>query len=120
MKIFVDDIRDVPDKSWILCRTISEATRLMHLYFPEIKEISLDHDISYEVRIDGVYRPFPSAETFAVLAHVIGLNYLVHECMPMVTVHSANPIGAKNIEAILASYAASCDISPMAEAHRKK
>ncbi len=132
MKLYIDDIRDAPDESWTLVRTISEAIRFIDRYSHEIKEISLDHDISYEVRIEGVYRPFPSPETYQPVAHFIAEKYLCRMLMQelpgnglppwrdlKVTLHTANSVGAQNMKEILSPFI-EVEIKPMGAAHRPK
>lgn len=129
MKLYIDDIRDAPDESWTVIRTITEAIRSIAFWGDEITEISLDHDISAEVRVNGVYRPFPTEETFASVAYFIGEKYgeidkeregyLIRK-MPKITVHSANPIGCETAVGILGKYGVPCEIKMMGEAYRKK
>ena len=87
MKIWLDDIRK-PPIGWEWVKTVAETRRYLELYRP-ITEISLDHDLGEnqqtgydlikwlekKVMTEG-YRPFPK-----------------------IRVHSANPVGKKNIEA---------------------
>lgn len=122
MKIFIDDIRDVPDESWTLCRTITEAIRTINR-FDDIECISLDHDISHDVRIDGVYRPFPCEENYTAVAYYIGEKYvndLDNDVPPKVILHTANPVGAEMMKAILKGYSIPCEIKPMGPAFRQK
>ncbi len=128
MKLYIDDIRDVPDPSWTLCRNITEAIRCIAWWGDEITEISLDHDISFEVRVEGTYRPFPSPDTFCAVAYFIGCHYenLRNMCseddftIPKITVHSASIVGCEAIQHILGRYAIPCEVKPMGQAHRKK
>jgi hypothetical protein len=126
MKLFVDDIRDALDEHWTLVRTISEAIRCIARFGAEITEISLDHDISHEVRVNGEYRPFPSPETFAAVAYFIGAYYdrsfyrQNPQKIPKITAHTANPVGAETIAAILSQYEIGCKIEMRSAAHRKK
>ena len=129
MKLYVDDIREAPDESWTLCKNVTEAIRCIGFWKDDIIEISLDHDISNDVRINGTYRPFPSEETFAAVAYFIGATWGKRNFdyendtppqQPKITAHSANPIGCEAIEFILGTYGIGCDIKMMGEAHRVK
>jgi hypothetical protein len=136
MKLYIDDIREAPDESWTLVRTITEAIRFIARYGWEIKEISLDHDISFDVRIEGTYRPFPSPDTFAPVAYFIREKYkddsthfdamMFNENMtnkrtvPKITIHTANPMGAEILEHIFAEAGMPVEINMMGEAHRPK
>lgn len=120
MKLYIDDIREAPE-GWTLVRTISEAVNFIARYFNEIKEISIDHDISFEVRVNGIYRPFPSPDSFEAVAHFIGLSWRdALYTTPKITIHSANPDGCSAIKSILRYYGIDSTIEMMGEAHRQK
>ena len=110
MKLWVDDIRNAPDPSWTVARTITEAIHILSMFDPE--EVSLDHDISHQVSMDGNSRPYPCPETFASVAFFIASKYWQHldvdssrivstGLFPKITIHTANPVGAENIKKIL-------------------
>ena len=131
MKLFVDDIRNAPDDKWHVARTITEAIRCIRYYRDEIEEISLDHDISHQVGMGELSRPYPCGETYAAVAYFIGEVYedranakkagvtitcLGLDCpertggecklvrIPKIVIHSSNIIGVENIETVLAAY----------------
>lgn len=127
MKLYVDDIREAPDSSWTLVKTITEAANALYNFGADITEISLDHDISFEVRVEGIYRPFPSPDTFMPVAMLIGLAknhgmYLLHGMSwnRKIIIHSANPVGAERMQRMLREYGIEAELKPMGEAHRKK
>jgi hypothetical protein len=122
MKLWVDDIREAPDKSWTVVRTITEAIRAIGKF--EFEEISLDHDISLEVLVEGTYRPFPSPETFQPVAYFLVAAYNMEKGellkKPKVTVHSSNiPAGEEMIE-ILKGGDLPVEHKPMGAAFRKQ
>ena len=114
MKIWVDDIRTAPE-GWHHARTVTEAIRVIGMFPEEITHISLDHDISYQVEVAGVSRPFPSPEDFSAVAY-----YIVMALMGpwKISVHSANPVGAKKILAILKEGGIKAEYKPMGPANR--
>lgn len=137
MKLYIDDIRYAPDESWTVIRTITEAIRCIAFWGNEITEISLDHDISAEVRVNGVYRPFPTDETFAAVAYFIaekwwrdkamegmmtqeGLHIARTITVPKITIHSANIVGCEAMALIIGRAGIPYEIKPMGQAHRKK
>ena len=125
MKLYIDDIREAPDESWTLVRTISEAIRFIARYDEKITHISLDHDISVEVRIDGEYRPFPSAETYQPVAYFLGerygsVNSEMYIWRPEIIIHSSNPKGSEEMQHILSDCGVACRLEPMGAAFRKK
>lgn len=110
MKLFVDDIRNAPNESWNVSRTVLSAIRAIEQFEPEW--ISLDHDISHQVTVGGVSRPYPCEETFESVAHYIALKHMnrIHEraCgskkpdwSPKIILHTSNPVGQKKMETIL-------------------
>ncbi len=98
MKLFVDDIRNPPDDSWTLARTVTEAIRMIARYDFEV--ISLDHDISHPVSIGNeLIRPFPCGETFAAVAYYIVAKYLPYfkgdlewNKPPKIILHTSNTV----------------------------
>ncbi len=96
-KLWVDDMRDAPDDSWTVVRKVQPAISFLAKFNPT--EISLDHDIEFR----------PDDETFKPIAYYIGLKYAGAERdefhtlsgYPKITIHSDNPVGAKEMIAIL-------------------
>lgn len=102
MKLYIDDIRQVPDDSWVLARTIDSAINAIATF--DFDVISLDHDISHYVVMDGVSRPFPCAETFTPVALYIDAKYLPNDRKPKIIIHTSNPVGAEKMKAILKDF----------------
>lgn len=108
MKLYIDDIRPAPE-GWIQARTVTDAIKTIARFGHEITDISLDHDISLPVSVCGEYRPFPSPETFQAVAYYMvqffGFrNYGGGYEYPNVTIHTANPIGEKELASILSDF----------------
>lgn len=106
MKLWIDDFRDAPDDSWTEVRKVEPAIKsIVHFNFDEI---SIDHDIENR----------PDDETFKPVAYFIGEKYKgVQEmsdfrtgfgpriqAVPKITIHSDNPVGAKELQAIFKQY----------------
>lgn len=47
IKIWLDDVRDPPDESWIVARTEGEAISLIRRFCAHDVTISLDHDLGF-------------------------------------------------------------------------
>lgn len=98
MKLFIDDIRNAPDDSWVTARTITEAIRILATM--HVDEVSIDHDISHQVIIGETERPYPCGEMFEAVAWYI-------KAMPKtsspsrITIHTSNPVGRQKIIDIL-------------------
>lgn len=129
MKLWVDDIRPAPE-GWVWARTVTEAIRLLATQ-PPYDHISLDHDISHEITLNtGLSRPYPCGETFEPVARFLGvLWWYINEVRdaedgdgwnPKITLHTANPVGAEKMEAILGDYGVACEVKPMGPASRSK
>lgn len=102
MKLFIDDIRTPPDDTWHICRDVSSAIRALDMFYPTIEEINLDHDISHQVVVNGMSRPYPCSETFEAVARYIALMKSCHPGWnPNIKIHTSNYVGAKNMSDIL-------------------
>lgn len=98
MKIYVDDIRQPPDDTWILVRTNTEAISL--LATGHVTEISLDHDIAYLSKRrpgDGMIIEGFTDETFKPVAYYISLM----KERPTVLFHTANFDGGREMAKII-------------------
>ena len=89
MKLYLDDIRDAPDKSWLVCRTAPEAIR--QLQKGNVAIISLDHDL-------GSGQP-----TGYDVMKWIEKEVFTNKFTPplIMQVHSGNPVGKNNIKAAI-------------------
>lgn len=95
MKLWIDDLRDAPDDTWVVARKVEQAIRLIATQ--RFDTISLDHDIENR----------PDDETFKPVAYFIGVEYNWNTAFAddlAVIIHSINPVGAKEIAAILNDY----------------
>lgn len=100
MKLWVDDIRNAPDDTWHVSRTAIEAIRAIARYRNEITDISLDHDISHQVHLDILSRPFPCKETFASVAYYIAEVYSIRS-QPNIVLHTSNRVAGDEMAAML-------------------
>jgi len=83
MKIYLDDIRDPPSSDWVVVRTADEAIDLIKS--GQVTEISFDHDLG-------------EGKTGYDVALVIEQLAFMGTISPIYCcIHSANPVGAKNI-----------------------
>lgn len=121
MKLFIDDIRDAPN-GWTLARSISEAVNIVRRYPLDITHISFDHDISIPVKVNGKLRACPSPDTFKVVAYVVAdsicdESYGIREDV-ILTTHSANPDGRREIVQIFDDIGKVCTETPYQVAYR--
>ena len=93
MKIWLDDIREPPEDYTVWCGSVKEVKGWLRMWFKHSSasgccEISLDHDL-------GENQP-----TGYDLIKWLEEKVMRQGCsFPKIRVHSANPVGRKNIEA---------------------
>ena len=87
MKIYLDDIRDAPE-GWTKVETVEMAIQLLKM--GDVEEISLDHDL-------GENRKTGYEVAKWIEKQVITKGFIP----PVIFIHSANPVGRKNIEAAI-------------------
>jgi hypothetical protein len=87
-KVYLDDVRSVPQPDWILIKTVPELIVLIQLIGDQIDVISLDHDLGLNT---------PSGYDFVkwLEKKVFDGKY---KAIPELRVHSKNPVGRKNLE----------------------
>lgn len=110
MKLYVDDIRPAPE-GWQQARTVTDAIRFLAQFGHSVDTVSLDHDISYAVEVAGTQRPFPSPENFTAVARFM-VEFYTRELAgrkPKVIIHTANPVGGKELENILNDFETSVE-----------
>jgi hypothetical protein len=132
MKLWIDDIRTPPDDSWHICRDVSSAIRALDMFWPEVTDINLDHDISHQI-VMGMSRPFPCTETFEAVARFIAMikrnNGIRRESAlqryegepewtPGIRLHTSNTVGAYMMRNILEDVGLGCTIELAKGANR--
>ncbi len=111
MKVFIDDVRNPPNDTWVLCRTYDDVEDLvigpyLDAIFSrnpvdQINEISFDHDLGSD-RYSGktIAQEMVNLSYFRVMS---GETPLFAEDV-IVRVHSMNPVGARNIADVFCDY----------------
>lgn len=94
MKIFLDDIRNPPDDSWTVVRTAKDCIELLNSGV-QIDHLSLDHDLGDESTMTG----------YDVTVWIERMCMENPDYIPptVMSVHSANPVGRKNMLAAIES-----------------
>lgn len=119
LKLWIDDIRTPPDETWHICRNVSAAIRALDMFWQEVGEINLDHDISHQVAIGRMSRPYPCEETFEAVARYIKWIRMHNPGWdPEIHIHTSNYVGAKNMRAILESVGLRVDAKVVGGANR--
>lgn len=89
MKLFLDDIRNPPDDTWVVVRTAQEAIRA--LATGTVTVISFDHDLGWEEVMSG-------NDVARWIERMVAHGTIK---LPKWSVHSMNPVGAQNIRATM-------------------
>lgn len=95
MKLFVDDLRDPPDSTWIVARTGWQALHLIDLL--DFTEISLDHDLASFIG----YKEITGRD---ILNYLIQMKHDGKVVPSIVKVHSANVVGCQTMEEDIQTY----------------
>ena len=112
---YLDDVRTPNDPSWIVCRDYNQfVQRVNEIGLENIDQISLDHDLG-DTAMEEYYNNVEpnNVLNYDNIKEKTGMDctkWLVNQSMekgiplPYMTVHSANPIGAKNMMAYINGY----------------
>jgi hypothetical protein len=98
MKIYLDDVRDLPDEyqGWVVARTAEEALHLIASNGLEnIEILSFDHDLG-----EDCMSGYDLAVIIEEMVYDAGFTIV-----PEFRIHSANPVGRKNLEQCFSSIA---------------
>ena len=99
-KLYLDDIRTPKDPTYVISRTVEDAQKLV-LSCGVPFFISFDHDLG----IDSDGNLLPTGYDFAKCLVEMDMDGIIKIPKDFsFTVHSANPVGAKNIEEYLDQY----------------
>lgn len=105
IKIFVDDIRIPLDESWIVIKSYLDFINFIAVHdLNSVLEISLDHDLGL---IDDTERTGHDIAKW-LIEYSIDNNII----LPLIKVHSSNPVGSKNIILLINGYLTSINLEP--------
>lgn len=114
MKLWVDDIRNAPGDDWVVARTITDAIRTIAKF--DLDEISLDHDISHQVGMGALSRPYPCPECFCAVAYFLSAKKFL--IPTKITIHTANPVGGEEMMKIFLDSGILAELRPMGMINR--
>jgi hypothetical protein len=87
-KVYLDDVRPIPAEDWILIKTVPELVALIKLIGDQIDVISLDHDLGENTPTGYDFIKWLEKKVFDG----------EYSAIPELKIHSANPVGRKNLE----------------------
>ena len=93
-RLFIDDIRNPPDRSYVVARSYEAAIYYIEEYGCP-KYISFDHDLGSDKSGYDIAKWIISKDLDSEIEIPHGFRF---------DVHSANPVGKKNIESLLNNY----------------
>lgn len=103
MKIFLDDdpIRDsMVDDTWTIVRDPLRAIILITNPKNNVTEVSFDHDLAYFDPTGKEVTGYDILKGLEEFYATMGSDYIA---IPKMTIHSANPVGRKNMQAAIDS-----------------
>lgn len=94
-KLFVDDIRDAPDSTWVVVRSVQQARLLIRTHgIPD--EMSLDHDMGTN--------PGGDVSEFVKWLILYDMEFDIIKRPLVYKIHSANPVASENMRSWLDNY----------------
>ena len=101
-RLYLDDIRNPPDESYVLARSVEEAKVLITAYGVPLF-ISFDHDLGADENGNLLPTGYDLAKW--IVEHDMDKKSNIHIFSVFdFEVHSMNPVGAENIKSFLQSY----------------
>lgn len=106
MKVWLDDIRNPPDESWVWAKNVWYVIGL--LITGNVEHISFDHDLGWDNTKDDAWNQqndgYYLAKTIERYAYEDTQNLHTWHLPPLSwDIHSSNPVGRKNIEMAMKS-----------------
>lgn len=106
VKIYLDDIRTPVDDSWIVVRNYNEfISNVLYYGLENIELISLDHDLG-DINQDNI----PEKTGLDCCKFLVNHSMDTKKTLPLVYVHSANPIGSTNMIRYINNYLMNCTL----------
>ncbi len=115
VRVYLDDVRTPIENDWVVCRDYDEfVNKVSEIGLENIYMISLDHDLGET----AIREYFKNVKTNYVLDYDNIHEKTVYDCtkwlvsesmdknipLPLIMVHSANPIGSSNIMGYVNNY----------------
>jgi hypothetical protein len=94
MKIFLDDIRDPPDDTWVTYRRAEDLIADIFVNWEKIEAISFDNDLGDD-NMEG-YRVLNYIEQM-----VMDASYGKQHHLPDLHIHSANPVARARMAVVI-------------------
>jgi hypothetical protein len=102
MKIWLDDVRNAPDETWLWVRDFDEAQSALNKYRGKVELMSFDHDLGLVE--DGLFLDYAdSGYDLLCWIEKMAAKGKWQFVPARMQIHSANPVGRKNMQAAIDS-----------------
>lgn len=121
INIYLDDVRSPLDKNWIVVRNYEEfVSSIVKFGLSNIETISLDHDLGETAMIEYYtnvknnstldYNNIEEKTGYDCCLFLVNYSIDNNLPLPMVYVHSANPVGSINMISIINNFLKNCGL----------
>jgi hypothetical protein len=125
-KLYLDDVRTPIDSSWVVVRNYDDFTNTINLHGLDTFEvISLDHDLGEGAMIEYYtnvknnftldYNNITEKTGYDCCKFLVNLSMTKNIPLPLIYVHSANPIGSANMIGYVNNYLKNCKLPQTCE-----
>lgn len=107
INVWLDDYRQMPPEYDIHVKNYDEAVAVINQYGAEIQIMSFDHDLAdihYGCTLEEDYKKMVEKTGYDILLWIVGRKM---DGLPVpleYRVHSANPVGAERMRAVIERY----------------
>lgn len=119
IKIYLDDVRTPVDTSWEVARNYDEfVSMVLHHGLSNVKLISLDHDLGDTAMVEYYtnvkhnykleYENIQEKTGYDCCKWMVNHSLDEGVTLPLIYVHSANPIGSSNMMGYINNYLMNC------------
>lgn len=121
VKIYLDDVRTPIDPTWVIARNYDEFVEIVNKFGLEnIDTISLDHDLGEGAMIEYYtnvkhnytldYNNIQEKTGMDCCKFLVNLSMDTNIPLPIMFVHSANPVGSANMMGYINNYFMNCGL----------
>ncbi len=119
LKLYLDDVRTPTDNSWVVVRNYDEFVYQINLHGIEAFEVvSLDHDLGEGAMVEYYtnvknnftldYNNITEKTGYDCCKFLVSVSMTKNIPLPLIYVHSANPIGSANMMGYVNNYLMNC------------
>jgi hypothetical protein len=121
VKIYLDDVRTPVDTSWEVVRNYDEfVSKVLHYGLTNVELISLDHDLGDTAMVEYYtnvkhnykleYENIREKTGYDCCKWLVNYSLDENVPLPLIYIHSANPIGSSNMMGYINNYLMNCKL----------